>query len=265
MRCSGVFHPERYLGRSGRFRVSVLLAALVFSALSSASAQGPTVEDLLARADDLFRGESSQGRMTMRVKTARWEREVSMSTWSKGSEKTLIRIDAPAKEKGTATLKVDKDIWNYLPKVDRTIKIPASMMAGAWMGSHFSNDDLVREYRFGEDFDCDFVEVEDRGNEHWTIRCVPKPDAPIVWGKVVVRIRKSDQLTDEITYWDDRDRLMRTATYGDIKNLGGQLVPTRIRIAPEDKPDEYTEIVYDELSFGIEIDDRVFSLQSLRR
>lgn len=246
-------------------RVPILVAVLVVAVLPSASALAQTVEELLRGADDLLRGESSRGRMTMRVKTARWEREVVMSIWSKGSEKTLIRIEAPAKEKGTATLKVGKDIWNYLPKVDRTIKIPSSMMSGSWMGSHFSNDDLVREYRFGEDFECDFVDPPGDGAEHWMIECVPKPDAPIVWGKVAVRIRRSDELMDEVTYWDGRDRLIRTASYTDIKDLGGRRLPTRIRITPEDEPGEYTEVIYDDMSFGVEIDDRTFSLQALRR
>lgn len=203
--------------------------------------------------------------MTMRIKTARWERVVTMSVWSKGSEKTLIRIEAPAKERGIATLKVENDIWNYLPKVDRTIKVPASMMSGSWMGSHFSNDDLVREYRFSEDFTCEFVDPAAAAEDHWVIRCVPNPDAPIVWGKVLIRVRQSDELVDEVTYFDERDRLVRTAIYSDITDLDGRRMPTRIRIQPADEPDEYTEIIYEELSFDIEIDDRTFSLQALRR
>lgn len=245
--------------------VSRLFSMLLLVALPAASVQTPTVEELLLRADDLLRGESSRGRMTMRVKTSRWEREVTMSIWSKGSEKTLIRIEAPAKEKGISTLKVDQDIWNYLPKIDRTIKVPASMMSGAWMGSHFTNDDLVREYRFGEDFRCDFVDSPEGTVGHWFIECVPKPDAPIVWGKVVLRIDMADELVNEVTYWDERGRLVRTATYSDVRNLGGQKIPTRIRIAPADESGEFTEIVYDEMAFGVEIDDRTFSLQALRR
>ena len=253
-------------GSAGRRVGLAALFGLAAIAMASPSlAQGPTVEELLLRTDDLLRGESSQGRMTMRIKTSRWEREVTMSVWSKGSEKTLIRIEAPAKEKGTATLKVENDIWNYLPKIDRTIKVPASMMSGAWMGSHFSNDDLVREYRFGEDFRCGFVDPAAGLEEHWVIECVPNPDAPIVWGKVVIQIRKSDELADEVTYWDERDRLVRTATYSDIQDLGGHRFPTRIRIAPADESGEYTEILYEDMQFGVEIDERTFSLQSLRR
>ena len=249
---------------------AALLGLAALAVARPSLAQEPTVEELLRRTDDLLRGESSQGRMTMRIKTARWEREITMSTWSKGSEKTLIRIEAPAKEKGIATLKVENDIWNYLPKVDRTIKVPASMMAGSWMGSHFSNDDLVREYRFTEDFTCEFIDPPaaaegHAAEDHWVIRCVPNPDAPIVWGKVVIQVRRSDELVDEVTYFDERDRLVRTAVYSDITDLDGRKMPTRIRILPADEPDEYTEIVYEELSFDIEIDDRTFTLQALRR
>lgn len=224
---------------------------------------GPDVIALLERVDDLARGSSSRGTMTMKVKTRRFERTLTMEVVSKGSERSLVRITAPAKEKGTATLKVEDQIWNYLPKVDRTIKVPGSMMSGAWMGSHFSNNDLVRQVRFSEDFDCELDDLADENQ--WLITCVPHDDTPVVWGKVEVAIDKSDELPRATRYYDERGGLARTMTYEDVREIAGRRLPTRMRVLPADEPDEFTEMIYEALELDIDVPDRIFSLQSLRR
>ncbi len=256
----------------GRPRLSMIWgAALALAAPLAlppleATEQEPTVEELLRQTDDLMRGSSSKATITMRVKTKRWDRTLTMEVWSEGTEKTLFQILSPAKEKGTATLKVDNNIWNYLPKVDRTIKVPASMMSGSWMGSHFTNDDIVKESRFVDDFDCELVDRPGSGpDSHWVIDCIPLPEAPVVWGKVVVKVRAVDELVDEVTYFDEDDRLVRTMTYSDISELGGRRIPRHLKMIPADKPDEFTEVIYDELAFDVKHPARMFSLQALRR
>ena len=241
------------------------LLALVL-AVPAGAKDPPSVEELLDKADDLWRGSSSQGQISMHIKTGRWQRSLTMRVWSQGTEKTLIQILAPAKEKGTATLKVNNEIWHYLPKVDRTIKVPASMMSGSWMGSHFTNDDLVRESRFTDDFDCEVSARPEGGREgHHVVECIPHPDAPVVWGKVVLGFRASDELIERITYHDEDDELVRTLDYADIGSLGGRRLPKRVRVIPADEPDELTEVVYEELAFDVELPRRIFSLQALRR
>jgi len=228
-------------------------------------AAGPTVAELLQRTDDLMRGDSSEGTFTMHVKTARWDRSMTMKAWSEGTEKSLIQILAPAKDRGMATLKVENDIWNYLPKVDRTIKVPASMMSGSWMGSHLTNDDLVKHSRFDTDYDCEFAAKPEGGQGHYVIDCIPKSDAPVVWGKVVIKVRGSDELVEEVAYFDEEDQLVRTFSHADIGELGGGRLPRRPRVIPADKPEESTEIIYEELAFDVKLSDRTFTLQALKR
>ena len=251
-------------------RAAVLLGlatlVILLGAASPCTAQEPTAADLLLKFDDLFRGTSSRGRMRMSIRTERWQRELTLEMWSQGTDKTLVRIVAPAKERGTSTLKVGQDIWNYLPKIDRTIRVPASMMSGSWMGSHLTNDDLVSESRFVEDFECEISAAEEVENtEHWEIRCEPKPDAPIVWGEVVVTIRRQDELLEKVDYFDERGELVRSIIYDDVADIGGRMIPRRMRILPADKPQEYTEAYYEELEFDVELPASIFSLQSLRR
>lgn len=257
-----------HFGWVGSLPIAVLLFGWPAQAADRAETKAatPTVSELIEKTDDLMRGKSSEGKVTMHVKTARWDRKLTMKMWSKGTEKTLIQILSPAKEKGTATLKVDKDIWNYLPKVDRTIKVPASMMSGSWMGSHFTNDDLVKESRFIDDFDCKFTSLpKDNKQQQYVIDCIPKPDAPVVWGRVVIHVSGADQLVTEMLYYDEKGKLIRTMVYSDVGVLGGRKMPKRMKMVPQDKPGEYTEVIYEELQFDIKLSERTFSLQALRR
>ncbi|MFT5684421.1 MAG: outer membrane lipoprotein-sorting protein [Myxococcota bacterium] len=241
-----------------------LFTALLLAWSTAAFAEDPTVEQLLSGTDDLTRGTSSQAIMVMEVKTARYERTVKMQSWSQGTDKSLIQILEPAKEAGISTLKVGDNIWNYLPKVDRTMKVPAGMMSGAWMGSHISNDDLVKESRLSEDFDYEITERPEGDTGRWVIELTPRPDAAIVWGKIVATIGV-DQLPQTISYHDEDGALVRTMTYSDIRDIGGRLIPTRFTVVPADKPGEYTAISYESLEFDVEIPDSTFSLQALRR
>jgi len=221
----------------------------------------PTLEELLNATDDSTRGENSISTIGMEVHTQRFDRTMTMEVWAEGQERTLVRILTPVKDEGTATLKVGDDMWNYLPKIDRTMKIPPGMMGGSWMGSHFSNDDLVKDSRLSEEFD---YELSDKTDEIYTIICTPKPDTAVVWGSVVVRVR-ADLIPIDVQYFDDDGDLSRTMTFDGVKELDGRLVPTVVTLIPANEPGEYTRITTIQADYDATIDDRVFSLQALRQ
>jgi outer membrane lipoprotein-sorting protein len=241
------------------------MCLLVLGALTSSLAWAePTVEELLKATDDVARGEHSIAVIEMHVVSKRYERTMKMRAWSMGTEKTLIQILAPAKDAGVATLKVADNIWNYLPKVDRTMKVPAGMMSGSWMGSHFSNDDLVKESRLSEDFTAKITSrPADNEAKTYVIELVPKPDAPVVWGRIVTRV-SADLLPVDVRYYDEKEALVRTMLFEDIKDFGGRKIPARMVLVPENKPGEKTEISYLELDFTTEIPASKFTLQALR-
>ena len=227
---------------------------------TSAVAAEPTIEELLDATDDVNRGESSQSTVEMQVKTKRYERTMKMKAWSRGEEDSLIRIVSPVKDAGTTTLKVGDDMWNYIPKIDRTMKVPPGMMAGSWMGSHFSNDDLVKSNRLSEEFT--YVK-ESLVDGVYTIVCTAKPDAAVVWGKVVVKVR-ADKIPLEVAYYDEDGELARKMTFSDVRDFDGRKVPATMLLVPADKPDEFTRITTTELDFDVKFDDRTFSLQALK-
>ena len=244
----------------------VLILFLMPSPAASQAANDAEMQRLLTLFDDLLRGASSQGTMTMTVKTKRFERTLSMQTWSKGTDKSLVRVLTPVKEKGTATLKVGDKIWNYLPKVDRTIKVPGSMMGASWMGSHFTNDDLVSKIRYSEDFACAFDGATLASSvEELRIDCVPNETVAVVWGKVSMVLDKASDLPTQTMFYDDDGELVRTMRYENVRTLGGKRIPTTITALPADEEDEFTRVEHSELEFDIEISDRVFTLQSLKQ
>lgn len=258
--------PDRAGARSGVGRaLGVLLGALLLAS-SPALAQGaePTPRQLLDAVDDLYRSQSSIGTLRMNIVTDRWSRNLTLREWSEGEDRSLIRIVAPAKEEGVTTLRVGENLWNYLPRVERTIKVPASMMGSSWMGSHFTNDDLVRESRFADDYNYRYLQRPGENQQGvYVIEAVPKPDAPVVWGRVIVRVQPNGIPVD-VRFYDEQGELARTIEYSDVREVGGRRIPTRMRVTPADAPGEYTEVVVEDMQFDVPIPDRMFSLQALR-
>lgn len=221
---------------------------------------------ILEEVDDLWRSTSSSATVTMQVKTKHYTRTVTMESWSKGREKSLVRILSPKKEKGTATLKFGNNIYTYLPKTDRTIRLTSSMMMGSWMGSHFTNDDLVKESRLADDYAPRITyEGMRHGQQVIEFTLTPKPDAPVVWGKIVITVYAETHIPIHSEYYDEDMIKVRTMEFSDIQHMDGRDVPLVLKVIPTDKPDEYTELVYDKITFDIPLDDDFFSLTQLRR
>ena len=220
------------------------------------------VQELIRQVETQYSGETSYAMLHMKIVTDVWSRELTMESWSEGRDKFLARILAPKKEQGTATLKINDDMWNYLPKIDRLMKIPSSLMGDSWMGSHLTNDDLVKESKIDELYTFEVEKIEDTIA---TIICTPKPDAAIVWDKVVYRIEITRKIPVSIDYFDEDDVLVRTMTFDKIENISGRWIPLKMIILPVEKPDEMTELVYENLEFDVTLRKDLFSISSLRR
>lgn len=262
------------------FLVSSLLSSLaVFAgvgslagpALAGPPADAPQPDDpafadwLLDYVDDLHRGASSHATLTMVVKTERWERSMSMEAWTLGEDYSLVRILEPKKERGTATLKAKTDLFTYLSKTGRTIKISGASMGGSWMGSHYTNDDLMKDSRLANDFDR-VVKAGPTvaGEPTWALVLTPKPNAVVVWGQVDVLVRKSDLLPVGQLFYDEDLNPVRKLEFFDYQAQDGRQIPRRTRMTPLDKPDEYTEITYAKLDFGVTLDASFFSVAQLK-
>lgn len=239
---------------------------VVAFAISAAPRPELDVDQLLDRVDDLWRGDASRAELTMKVKTEHYERTLEMEAWSKGTEHTLVRIESPLKERGSATLKAGDTVYTYLPKTDRTIRLTSGMMGGSWMGSHFTNDDLVKESRMRRDYDPEITFRGERdGAEIIEITLTPEPNAAVVWGRVVTIIDAETLDPVKIVYFDEDFEVARTATFGDVGPLGGRTIPRSMTMVPADHPDEFTRIEYRALDLDVDLSDSFFSVSRLER
>ena len=247
-----------------------LLALLGCACLAAQAPQerGPAPEEarrIIDHVDRILRGDSSRGSVEMLVVTPEWKRLTRMIIWSEGADKVLIRVGLPKKDEGTATLRAGGNIWNYLPKIDRVIRVPTSMMMASWMGSHLTNDDLVKESRMIDDYDITIgFEGERAGAAVWEFVLTPKPAAPVVWGRVEMQVRQADLMPTWARYYDERGNLVRTMSYSEVRSFGSRRVPTVMTVRPEDKPDERTTVRYRDLEFDVRLSPDFFSLRNLQ-
>ena len=244
----------------------VLLILGIIISISNSHADILTAEKILDNVDDLYRSNASHGILTLSVTTVNWQRTLTLEQWSKGEDKSLIKILKPKKEKGLATLRVDKNMWNYMPKVKRVVKIPSSMMSSSWMGSHFTNDDLVKQSRMAEDytFSITFEGMND-GKEIIEITCLPNKEAAVVWGKVEVVVYADDYLPLRMIYYDEDLLLSRTLEFTNIEMMDGKIIPTMMSMIPTNEPGESTTVKWEEIQFDVTIDDEFFSLRKLQQ
>ena len=239
---------------------------LVIFLTSPAFANDLTARDIIKKMDDLLRGDSAHSIMEMTITNPRWQRMLRMESWEVGRKKTLVRILHPKKEEGVGSLKIDYQMWNYLPRVERVIKIPPSMMMSSWMGSDFTNDDLVKESSVVEDYTHKLEgEVELRGERAYKIVAIPKEHAPVVWGKLVFFVRVADYVPLRQEYFSEKGEMVRYLDFQEIKKMGRRTLPTLWEMVPLNKKGKKTVVRLVDIEFNMPIDDNIFSLRNLKK
>ncbi len=243
--------------------ISILLITIV--SFNFGQSNSNLARNIVNKVDKLYRSESSYALMEMRIVTPHWERTLKMKTWSSGMDKTFIRIIAPKKEKGVGTLRIKNQMWNYLPKTNKVMKIPPSMMMANWMGSDFTNDDLVSEYTFIEDYNFSMTEINNPKPDLYYVKAVPKPDRPIVWGHIILAVDKETYIPVWEKYYDEKNKLMRMLKFRKVKDFGKKTIPSVMELIPQNKKGHKTVIKYLEADFNIPIDNSIFTLRNLRK
>lgn len=238
--------------------------ALLNLAQMSHAADDERAREAVERVARLFSGKSSIATMKMQISNEDGQRTLSMKIWSLG-EKVLVHITGPQDEAGTAILKLGSDIWYYLPKSNRTVKVPASMAMTSWMGSDFTIDDLVKETFLTRDY---FISVSFEGTRGGVAVCeytlTPKPEAAVVWGKIILQIRQADSVPTWQGFYDEGGQLVRELTFSEYTTISGRLVPKRLVMRPADKDGKQTTIEYEDIAFDVPISEQTFSLPNLK-
>jgi outer membrane lipoprotein-sorting protein len=243
----------------------ILFVSLLFIPLISSHSQD--AREIIKKADEKMQGEeTSQSTMTMTIVRPTWQRVITFKSWTMGRDYSLALVTAPAKEKGQTFLKRETEMWNWNPTINRLIKLPPSMMSQGWMGSDFSNDDLLKESSIVVDYTHKIVgEDEIDGWNCYKIELIPHEDAAVVWGKIFKWISKEEYLQMKSEYYDEDNYLIKTELAYDINTMDGRLIPSRFELIPEDEEGHKTIVVMDEIKFNKPISEGFFSQQNMKR
>ncbi len=251
-----------------KITTTIIILTLVFAAIpgNQVYSQELTATEIIQKATDKVNGKSSIGSMKMTVVRPSWSREVTMKSWSMGDEYYLILITEPVKDKGQTFLKRQNDMWNWMPSISKMIKIPPSMMSQSWMGSDFTNDDLVKMNSYVNQYTHKIIgeEVVESLN-CYKLELIPKPDAPVVWGKVLAWISKEEFYQLKLEFYDEDDVLINRQESSDIRQFSDRKLPAKMVMTPVDEPGNQTIIEIFDNEFNIDIDESFFSQQNMKK
>lgn len=225
-----------------------------------------TAAEIIKMADEKVRGKTNTSVMEMEIIRPTWKRSVTMKSWGRGMEYSMTYITAPAKDKGQVFMKRVTEMWNWMPSIGRMIKIPASMMSQGWMGSDYTNDDILKESSIVVDYTHKISAEENiDGHDTYKIEMIPKEEAAVIWAKVYKWITKDEFIQIKSEYYDEDDDLVKSDHSYDFKIMDGRLIPTRIEILPADEEGKKTVIYIKETKFDIDLPESFFSQQQMKR
>jgi outer membrane lipoprotein-sorting protein len=245
----------------------ILIAALLLSVtFCGLFAQQLTASQIIRKADEKFNGElSGYSVMSMTIVRPSWQRTVEFKSWSKENDYALTLITAPAREKGQTFLKRKTEMWSWNPSISRLIKLPPSMMSQGWMGSDYTNDDILRESSVVDDYTHSLInsEIVD-GHDCWKIELLAREDSDVLWGKQFWWVDKTEFISLRAELYDEDGYLVRTETASDLKIMDGRLIPSTIELVPAENEGHKTIIRINEVKFNVKIDDDFFSQQNMK-
>lgn len=231
------------------------------------SLSGQDASEIVRKADQKFQGEkSSYSVMTMTIKRPKWERSLTFKSWTKGRAYALTLVTEPASERGQSFLKVNNEMWNWNPTINRITKLPPSMMSQGWMGSDISNDDILKESSIVTDYTHTLAGKEMAGGmDCYRIILIPKENAAVVWGKIVkwISVDGYDQIKTE--YFDEDLNLVKTENAGELKKMDDRIIPTYFEVIPADKPGNITTARITSIRFNLPLEDSFFSQQNMKK
>lgn len=225
----------------------------------------PAAREVVDRMEQKTRGNTSQGLMELQIDRDRVHRSLLMEIWDESqTDRGFVRVLKPERDRGTAFLKVKNNMWQYVPSINKEIKIEGSLLQDSWMGSDFTNDDLLRATSIVDDYTHKFLSTS---GDTYKIQMTPRPNAAVVWSRIIIEIRKSDYLPVEQEFYDHKGRLKKKMIYDRIKNMGGRVIPTRYQMISLENGREVsrTTLIFHKLQFNVAIPAHIFSKSNLRK
>jgi outer membrane lipoprotein-sorting protein len=230
------------------------------------SGQGLSATEIIRKADEKFNGEKSSIMvMSMTIIRPTWQRTVEFKNWALGREYAMTLITAPAKDANQTFLKRGTEMWSWNPAISRLIKLPPSMMSQGWMGSDYTNDDILKESSVVNDYTHEVIGEEIIGGRLcYKIKMVAKEAAAVVWGSQLRWIDKKEFLVMKTELYDEEGTLIRTETGSEVKEMDGRTIPTRMELIPAEEPGNKTIVDIKDIKFNVQIPESFFSQQNMK-
>tara|TARA_B110000444_G_scaffold238711_1_gene252520 strand:+ start:3217 stop:3933 length:717 start_codon:yes stop_codon:yes gene_type:complete len=222
--------------------------------------------EIIKTADRKLKGNSSYAEMSITIVRPKWKKKMNLKSWSKGTDYSVTLVTSPAKEKGSVFLKRKKEAWNYLPTIERTVKLPPSMMTQNWMGTDFTNDDLIKQSSMVIDYTHEIIGTEIIENLNcWKLELIPIENASVVWGKLIVWIDKKDYMQLKTEFYDEDLEIVNRMVGSEINEYNGKKLPSKLEFYPLEDDGNKTVIKYNVWNFGVSIPENYFSTQYVSR
>lgn len=240
----------------------IIIAFITFGFISTT----PNADDILKKSENRLKGETSYSEVTVTTIRPKYTREMAIKTWTKGKDYSVTLILSPAKDEGTVFLKRKNEIWNYIPSIDRLVKMPPSMLSQSWMGTDIKNDDLLENSSLIDDYNKKIVATETvEGLACYKIVLTPKENINSIWGQITMWISKTDYMQMKVKYYDEDNELINTFYGKSIKVFGGLKMPSENSIIPANKKGHKTKIITTKRLLNIEVNDNIFTTQYMKR
>lgn len=237
---------------------------LFFCAALGVNAENP--DEWWKYSDDQMRGDRSRAEIVMTIKTPNWTRTLEIESDVNGKKEAISTIQSPAKEKGIRTLRIENNMWNYFPKLRRKVAVSSSMLLASWMGSDFTNDDILKASSMSADYTHTFLKDESLdGEEMKVINNIAKSNSKVMWPRIVNLSSKKDCLPRESRYYDKENNLKRVLTFSEIKNFDGHKMPTVWKMHPTDDKSKETILTYKKVDFNVKFPSDHFSQKTLTK
>jgi outer membrane lipoprotein-sorting protein len=238
--------------------------AVLASIAISMKTGDPTAEQILKKAEQKLTASTIEADLDITIKRPKWTKTMGLKTWGKGSDYAMAYVKSPAKDAGTVYLKAGNDVYNYLPKIKKTVKLPANLLSQNWMGTDMSTDDIVKLTKLTTDYKATLagsVTLSDR--DCYVLLLLPKPDASVLWGKMVLAIDKQDYIQMKTLFYDEDMELVNTVIASQVKNMGGKMLASKMVMIPAGKKGQTTTVIYSSMKFDSPISASFFTKSNM--
>lgn len=245
---------------------AVFVFVISFLSVNSFAQNKLSAKEVIIKADELTRGKTNTSTMKMEIIRPTWKRSVEMKSWGRGMDYSMTYITSPARDKGQVFMKRKTEMWNWMPSIGRMIKIPSSMMSQGWMGSDYTNDDILKESSIVHDYHHEIVAEEKvEGFDCYKIELTPNEEAAVIWGKVLMWIVKDKYIQVKSEFYDEDEDLVKSNLAYDFKMMDGRVIPTRIEIVPADEEGKKTVLYIEKMKFDVDLPESFFTQQKMKR